>query len=99
MEEKRFEDLERTLEEERKSNIRSMTLVDLHALFIFISGDWNKQFGGNTDTRDLIKSRYDMVLAELNQRAYGCDPYSLGKVEVKGDKPEDIDLSKFEEKK
>lgn len=98
MEDKKFEDLEQTPEEIFRRSISYMSVADLHALFVFISGDWNKQFGGNVKTRDLIKSRYDMVLSELNKWAYGCNPYEAGKIKVNGDKPEDIDLSKFEEK-
>lgn len=81
-----------------RTTVRIMTFVDLHSLYIFISGDHNRQFGGKLKARELIKARYNIVLAELNRRSYGCNPYQLDTVVIEGDKPEDIDLSKFDKK-
>lgn len=105
MKEKKFEDLTQQKPEEdsledwnfKKSLVR-MSVSDLHCLFIFVSGDFNKQFGGNIETKKIVHARYKMILAELNKRAYGGNPYEISKVEIKGTNPEDIDLSKFEEK-
>jgi hypothetical protein len=94
---KEFEDLKQTPEELFKTALPIMPFADLHAMFIFVSGDFNKQFGGKIETKKLIHERYKMILDELNHRAYGGNPYEAGKVEVEGDKPEDIDLSKYDE--
>ena len=98
MEDKRFEDLEQTSEELFKIALSNMPFVDLHTMFIFVSGDFNKQFGQKIETKKIVHARHKMILEELNRRAYGCDPYEASKLEVEGDKPEDIDLSKYEEK-
>lgn len=90
------ETVEFTPEEKFRLKLENMTFVDLHALFIFVSGDFNKQFGGKVETKKLIHERYHMVLNELNKRVYGGNPYELETVKFEGDKPENIDLSKFE---
>ena len=80
-----------------KDSIKCMSVADLHALYIFISGDFNKQFGQKVEVKRLVHARYRVVEEELNMRAYGCNPYETTSVE--GDKPESIDLSKFDDKK
>jgi hypothetical protein len=84
---------------EFKKELSSMSIADLYALFNFISIDYHKQFGVKTDIRVLVKSRYDAVLEELNLRAYGKNPYVEVNATYEGDRPEGIDLSKFEEGK
>ena len=81
-----------------KGMVNKMSFTDLHSLFIFVSGDFNKQFGGKLETRKLVHSRYNIVLDELNKRTYGGNPYKAETIRINGDKPEDIDLSKFEKK-
>jgi hypothetical protein len=101
MGDKKFEDLTELAPPDNcfESRLHKMSFADLHAMFIFVSGDFNKQFGGRIETRRIIHSRYHTILAELNRRAYDCDPYEASKLEVEGDKPEDIDLSKYEDRK
>jgi len=60
--------------------LRSMTFGDLHTMFIFISGDNNKQFGGKLEAKNIIRRRHGLLLDELNRRSYGCDPYKLDKI-------------------
>jgi len=82
-----------------KTQLKNMSFADLHAMYIFVSGDFNKQFGIKLETKKIIHERYKMIQDELNERVYGCDPYAAGKLEIEGDKPEDIDLSKYEDGK
>lgn len=81
-----------------EQELKNMSFADLHAMYMFVAADFNKQFGTKVEAKKLIHERYKMILEELNLRAYGGNPYDSGKVEVNGKKPEDIDLSLFEEK-
>jgi uncharacterized membrane protein (DUF485 family) len=95
---KKFEDLVPEEEELFRNAMSIMTFADLHAMFVFVSGDFNKQFGVKLETKKIVHARHKMILEELNRRAYGGDPYEASKLEVEGDKPEDVDLSQYEEK-
>lgn len=79
-----------------ENEVKDMSMSDLYAIFNYISIDYHKQFGQKSDIKELVRSRYNVVLEELNKRAYGRNPYVDTSVEYEGEKPENIDLSKFE---
>lgn len=78
--------------------LKELSFSDLYYLFTFISADYNKQFGDKVKARQWVQKRYSLVLEEINNRAYDGNPYYLDAVKVNGEKPENIDLSKFEDK-
>jgi len=80
-----------------KKGLVDASVADLYALYLYVMGDYNKAFGKGEYPKGLVGSRLRAIEAELNIRAYGYD-YVEEKpsANIKGDKPEDIDLSKFE---
>lgn len=79
-----------------ESYVKKQGTADLYALFQYMTADFNRQFGGRVEAKSLIHSRYRVVEAELNYRAYGQNPYALEAVTIEGESPDNIDLSRFE---
>jgi len=78
-------------------NVKEISTTDLYSLYLFASADYNSTgFGKNLYPKGLVESRLKLIETELFIRAYGYDYHeNKNGVEIEGDKPEDIDLSKF----
>ena len=78
------------------NNIALISFADLSAMYRFINEEIRNMPG--PEARKVILQRRAIVEQELYERAYGFNPHTLDSVVVEGQKPEDIDLSKFDRK-
>jgi len=69
------------------------TLLQLHA---FVRADADRTFGVNDSGKAAVRAALAEVETEVYKRIYGRNPFVLGSFE--GETPENIDLSKFENK-
>ncbi len=78
------------------NNIAIISFADLFAMYKFINEELGHAIG--PEARKVILQRHAGVEKELYERTYGFNPHTLDSVVVEGQKPEDIDLSKFDRK-
>jgi hypothetical protein len=85
----------------RKTKI---SFADLYAMYLFVSEDANRSFGGNEKTRKIVREKQEELKDELYIRVYGSNPYNKDKEErfirkttIDGEKPENINFSKIDD--
>jgi len=89
-------------EENKKVDIKQLSLMDLYAIYNFIRSTENRPFtmGAGKEAKALVRNRTVEIETELMMRTFGCNPFTMkpdSKV-VEGEMPEKIDLTKFDEK-
>jgi len=91
-------------EENKKVDIKQLSLMDLYAIYNFIRSTENRPFtmGAGKEAKALVRNRTVEIETELMMRTFGCNPFTMKPeakvVKVEGEVPEKIDLTKFDEK-
>jgi len=82
-------------------DISKLGMADLHALYLFVKGLENKPFSmslasnlAQNQIKTLVRQKSIIIEEELMQRTFGENIFD--RLTIKGMKPEDIDLKKFE---
>jgi len=80
------------------NNIAIISFTDLYAMYKFTNEEIGYPAKCGPEARKVILQRRARIEQELYERTYGFNPHTLDAIVVEGQKPEDIDLSKFDRK-
>lgn len=76
-------------------NIALIAFSDLMAMYDFLLRE--KEFAG-ANAKQNVHERLIAVEKELYERTYGFNPHEQDQASIKGEDPQNIDLSKFDTK-
>ena len=84
---------------EVKLNVKKLSFIELHELYIFVSRVNDTTFGTKWEaSKGTVRLRLKEIEEELHRRAFGFVLEKPKTISVEGKDPLKLDLSKFDEK-